>query len=91
MLTKNQMVDLFAEETGLTKMKSRSALNFLFEMIGKKLVDEKKVLIPLIGSFQLRPRSAYKGRNPATGQEIMIPAKTVILFKASKTLKDQIV
>ncbi|WP_268850220.1 HU family DNA-binding protein [Candidatus Phytoplasma rubi] len=51
--------------------------------------NEEVVLSPQIGKFKLKTRKAYIGRNPKTRKKLKIPAKTVITFKLSQTIKDQ--
>ncbi|WP_339332504.1 HU family DNA-binding protein, partial [Paulownia witches'-broom phytoplasma] len=52
--------------------------------------NEEVVLSPKIGKFVLKTRKAYMGRNPKTRKKLKIPAKTVVSFKMSKSIKDEV-
>ena len=54
------------------------------------LMDGCKVLIPELGAFVLKEQKARTGRNPKTGEAIQIPAKRVVKFKVTKSLKDAV-
>ncbi len=55
-----------------------------------ELPDAGKIILPGIGTFAVVEKAARKGRNPATGLEIDIPAKKVIKFKPAKELADKV-
>ncbi len=95
-MTKTDLIDKVAEETGLTKKDSGEAINATIDTImeylkeeAKKPEDERdKVQLIGFGSFEVRDRSARKGRNPQTGEEITIPARKVPVFRVGKTFKE---
>nr|WP_026188879.1 HU family DNA-binding protein [Orenia marismortui] len=97
-MTKTDLVDQIAEKTGITKKDSKAALNGLLEVIAenleaeaKKPADERsKIQLIGFGSFEVRDRPARTGRNPQTGEEMQIPARTVPAFKAGKSFKDTV-
>ena len=97
-ITKTNLVDKIANKSGLTKKDSKAALDALLEVIPETLAEEaqkssdERAKIQLIGfgSFEVRDRSARKGRNPQTGEEMQIPARKVPAFKASKNLKETV-
>ncbi|TDX52892.1 HU family DNA-binding protein [Orenia marismortui] len=97
-ITKTDLVDQIAEKTGITKKDSKAALNGLLEVIAenleaeaKKPADERsKIQLIGFGSFEVRDRPARTGRNPQTGEEMQIPARTVPAFKAGKSFKDTV-
>ena len=97
-ITKTDLVDKIAEKSGLTKKDSKSALDGLMEAVpellsqeAQKSADERrKIQLIGFGSFEVRDRSARKGRNPQTGEEMQIPARKVPAFKFSKGIKEQI-
>ncbi len=98
MVTKTELIDAVAEKTGLTKKDSGEAVNAVFETIvdylskeaTKKEADRDNVQIIGFGTFEARDRSERKGRNPQTGDEITIPARTVPVFRAGKSFKDSV-
>lgn len=89
-MTKAELVDKIAEKSGLTKKDSGKALDTVFEAITESLAGGERVQLVGFGSFEVRSRSARKGRNPQTGREIEIGARQVPAFKAGKALKDAV-
>ncbi len=90
-MTKAQIVTHFAEKFELPK-KTTSAL--IGEMASLAVSEARKVgffTIPGIGKLALQKRKARKGRNPATGESINIPAKTVVKMRIAKACKEAIV
>lgn len=65
-------------------------MDAVFESVMDSLSKGEKVQIIGFGNFEVRERSARKGRNPQTGEEIEIPASKVPAFKAGKALKDAV-
>jgi len=90
-MTKAQIVNHFAEKFELPK---RSASKVIEEMSALAVSETKKTgsfTIPGIGKLVLKKRKARKGRNPATGETIKIPAKTVVKMRIAKACKEAIV
>lgn len=85
-LTKSQVQAALAEKTGLSKKEVSAFLDELAQLAYKEAKDG--FTIPGIGKLVLVNRAARKGRNPATGEEIQIPAKTVVKFRISKVCKE---
>lgn len=89
-MTKTQLVALLAEQIGLTKKQASQALEVLADTAYKE-AKKAGFTLPGIGKLVVVKRKARKGRNPATGEEIKIPAKTVVKFRVAKACKDAIV
>jgi DNA-binding protein HU-beta len=89
-LNKADLISIMAEKSGLTKKDSEKALNSFVEAVQDSLANREKVQLVGFGTFEVRDRSARKGRNPQTGEEIDIPAASIPAFKAGKALKDSI-
>mgnify|MGYP001000919947 CR=1 FL=1 len=87
-MNKAELISVMAEKSGMTKKDSERALNAFIEAVEGALVERDKVQLVGFGTFEVRERSARKGRNPQTGEEIDIPAASVPAFKAGKALKD---
>lgn len=87
-MTKTDLIDRVAAQTGLTKKDSGKAVDAVFGSIAEALKDGDKVQIIGFGTFEVRERAARTGRNPQTGAELQIPARKVPSFKAGKGLKD---
>ena len=89
-MTRAELVVNVAEKSGLDRKKADKAVVAVFETIKQALVEGDKVQIIGFGTFENRERSARKGRNPRTGEEINIPASKLPSFKAGKILKESV-
>jgi DNA-binding protein HU-beta len=89
-MTKTELIDQVAAESGLTKKDSGKAIDAVFDTITQALSEGEKVQLVGFGSFEARQREARKGRNPQTGAEIEIAAQTLPVFTAGKALKDAV-
>ena len=90
-LTKGQIVTHFAEKFEVSK---KAAASMIEEMAALAIAETKKkgaFVLPGIGKSVLVKRKARKGRNPQTGKEIKIPAKTVVKIRPAKAFKEAIV
>ncbi|MEQ8768195.1 MAG: HU family DNA-binding protein [Planctomycetota bacterium] len=87
-MTKAQISDHLAKKLGTTK----KDVNIFLEELSNLAYKEAKrgFTIPGIGKLVCQRRKARKGRNPATGEEIKIPAKTVVKFRVAKACKDAV-
>jgi DNA-binding protein HU-beta len=91
LMTKSQMVGYFAKKFDMAK---KTASAFIEEMANLAVAETKKsgaFTLPGIGKLVLSKRKARMGRNPATGEAIKIPAKTVVKMRVAKACKDAIV
>jgi len=87
-MTKTQTIAALAEKTGLTKAQ---VSDFMEEMAKLAYVEAKNgFILPGIGKLVLVNRQARMGRNPATGEAIHIPAKTVVKFRVAKACKESV-
>ena len=89
-MTKTELVANVAEKAGIARKRADKAVNAVFEAVKQALVEGDKVQIIGFGTFENRARSARKGRNPRTGEEIQIKASKLPSFKAGKALKDAV-
>jgi len=90
-LTKSQIVSYFAKKFDLSKKVASSVID---EMAALGIAETKKTGVftfPGIGKLVLVKRKARVGRNPATGEPINIPAKTVVKMRIAKACKEAIV
>ncbi|PEZ50898.1 DNA-binding protein [Priestia megaterium] len=81
-------MDVVATKSELTKQDTKKAVDALFETISNTLANEEKIQLIGFGTFEVRERAARTGRNPQTGEEMMIPASKVPAFKPGKELKE---
>lgn len=89
-MNKTDLVNLVSEKADLTKKDSGIVIDAVFESVTEGLKEDGKVQLVGFGTFEVRERSARKGRNPQTGEEIDIPASKIPAFKAGKSLKDAV-
>ncbi len=89
-MTKAELVEKIASDTGLTKADAARALDSALENIKKALKKNQKVTLVGFGTFSVTKRKARKGRNPQTGETIKIPASKAPKFTPGKGLKDAI-
>jgi DNA-binding protein HU-beta len=87
-LTKGQIVAAVADAAGITKKQAVAALEGLVGLAYKNA--KAGFTVPGLGKLVLVNRKARKGRNPATGEAIKIPAKRVVKFRVAKAAKDAI-
>ena len=89
-MNKTGLVDALKEETGLAKKDCEAVLNAFFSIVEKELVKGEKVQIVGFGTFEVAERGEREGRNPKTGETMMISASRTPKFKAGKALKDMV-
>lgn len=87
-LTKSQLMAELAETWGLSKKDAQERYEALVEMLYKEVRRAGEVVLPGLGKLAKKHRKARMGRNPATGEQIHIPAKTVLKFSVNKAAKD---
>lgn len=87
-MTKQMLVNYIAEEAGLTKADAAKALDAMMTGVVEGLKTEKKVALTGFCTFAAVDKAARKGRNPRTGEEVTIPARTAVTIKAGSKLKD---
>ena len=86
--TKSQIITEVSEAAGVTKKQAAAAVEGLVSMAYKNA--KNTFTLPGIGKLVLVNRKARIGRNPATGEQIQIPAKRVVKFRVAKACKDAI-
>ena len=89
-MSKQQLVEMIAENAGLTKADASRALDATMESIQETLKKGEKVSLVGFGTFSTSKREAREGRNPRTGETVEIAARTVVTFKAGSKLKDAV-
>lgn len=87
---KKELVNIIAQKGSLTKKDSEKMLNAFLETVTESLSQGHSIRLISFGSFEVKERQGRKGRNPKTGEEIMIESRKVPVFKAGKGLKDVI-
>ena len=89
-LTKDDLVKTLAKENGFQKKQSIKIVETMLEIIKSKLASGEDVLVSGFGKFCVKEKRERRGRNPATGEDMMMKARRVVTFKCSGQLRDKI-
>ena len=87
-MSKTELVNYIAEETGLTKADASKALEAMQNGVVKGLKESGKVTLTGFATFATKERAAREGRNPKTGEPLKIAACTTVSIKAGSKLKE---
>jgi len=87
-MTRTELIDDLANRSGMDKKDVKSFLEQLTSLVEDEIKRGGEVPLKGLGKFKVQHRKARTGRNPLTGDEIQIPAKTVVKFSLAKSLKD---
>ena len=86
-MTKADIVERIYEKIGFSKKEATEIVEAVFEIVKRHLETSEKVKISGFGNFVVHAKRPRKGRNPQTGEEIVITDRKVLSFKASQVLK----
>ncbi len=86
-MTKNDIIDRVYDKVGFSKKEASDVVESIFELIKARLERGEKVKISGFGNFVVNEKRPRKGRNPQTGEEIVISGRRVLTFKSSQVLK----
>ena len=89
-LTKADLINMVADKAKITRVKSETVVNTIFDSMVEALMKDDRIEIRGFGSFVNRQYGSYKGRNPRTGQVINVEEKKLPFFKVGKELKEDI-
>lgn len=89
-MTKNDLITIVAKKAKLTNKAARDAVQSVFDIVAENLSKGEKVVITGFGTFEVRVRAKREGRNPQTGEKIIIPQMRTPTFTAGKTLKREV-
>jgi DNA-binding protein HU-beta len=89
-MNKAELVEAMATKAGLTKADATRALDAFVAAVTGSLKKGNKVSLVGFGTFKTSKRAARMGRNPQTGADVKIPARTTVGFKAGSALKDAV-
>jgi len=87
-MSKTDLVNYVAEQTGLTKADAARALEAVIGGVTEGLKNEGKVTITGFATFAAKKKEASTGRNPRTGEAVQIPARVAVTVKAGSKLKE---
>ncbi len=86
-MTKADIVDRIAKETGLTKVETEAVVDGFILTVIDAMKEGKNIEIRGFGSFKVKKRKGRVARNPRTGEQVMVGEHWVPLFKVSKEVK----
>ena len=89
-LTKAHIVDSVAKSNGYTRKKSIETVETVLDLIKSNLESGEDVLISGFGKLSVKQKAKRKGRNPATGEDMMFKRRRVVTFKCSGKLRDKL-
>ena len=89
-LTKANIVDAVAKQISYPKNQSFEVIETLLEIIKRTLESGEDVLVSGFGKFCVKTKHERRGRNPATGEDMMLEPRRVVTFKCSGRLRDKV-
>jgi len=89
-MTKADLIHEITERTGLPKRDVAAVVNALFDSLKAAFLRKERVELRGFGIFTTKNRKPRIGRNPKTKEEVRIPERTVVIFKPSKIVKDNL-
>ena len=89
-LTKAKIVDAVAEQNGYPKKQSVNTIETLLELIKRSLESGEDFLVSGFGKFCVKEKHKRRGRNPATGEDMMLEPRRVVTFNCSRMLRDRV-
>ena len=89
-LTKAHIFGAVAEQIGYSKNQSINTIETLLELIKRSLESGEDVLVSGFGKFCVKEKRERRGRNPATGEDMMLEPRRVVTFNCSRNLRDRV-
>jgi integration host factor subunit alpha len=89
-LTKAQIINAVAESNGYSRKKSIETVETILELIKRSLESGEDVMISGFGRFCVKKKRERRGRNPATGEDMILEPRRVVTFKCSGKFRDKI-
>jgi integration host factor subunit beta len=86
-MTKSQLIELLIEKAQLTKKQSESVINIIIDSLSNSLANGQRIEIRGFGAFSVRNYKSYNGRNPKTGENVVVNGKRLPFFKVGKDMK----
>ncbi len=89
-LTKADLIDSIQDNDDLPRHKCSQTVESILEIIKERLENGEDILVSGFGKFCVKDKRKRRGRNPATGNDLMLDARRVVVFKCSGVLRDKI-
>jgi integration host factor subunit alpha len=89
-LVKDDLIQTLYDQSGFSRHQSKALVEKVFEMVKKSLESGDDVLISGFGTFCVKKKSPRRGRNPATGEDLTLDGRRVVVFRTSTVLRDKV-
>lgn len=89
-LTKIDIIEKISEKNNLSATEAKDTVERLLEIMKSTLASGEDIMLSGFGKFQVNEKAPRKGRNPATGEEMVLDKRRVVVFKCAGSLRDQI-
>jgi integration host factor subunit alpha len=89
-LTKDHIINTIHDQLDLTKNRSAQLVESILEIMKTTLENGEDMLISGFGKFCVKDKRERRGRNPQTGEDLMLGSRRVVIFKCSKVLREKI-
>jgi integration host factor subunit alpha len=89
-LTKDHIINTIHDQLDLTKNRSAQLVGSILEIMKTTLENGEDMLISGFGKFCVKDKRERRGRNPQTGEDLMLGSRRVVIFKCSKVLRERI-
>ncbi len=89
-MNKLELISALKEKADLTKSEAAEIVQIFFDSLSQSLAEGERVEIRGLCSFYIKEYESYTGRNPKTGEKVMIPSKKLPFFKCGKELKERV-
>lgn len=89
-MVKSELIESLAERADITQAKAEEVVDLFFNSITETLAQGDRVEIRGFGAFTVRDYKSYKGRNPKTGEQIVVPPKRLPFWKTGQELKQRV-
>ena len=89
-ITREYLSNSIKKEIGLTRFESLKLVGLILDNLSSSIKKDKILKLSSLGTFKVKNKNSRMGRNPKTGQEALINARSVVTFTASEKLKDRL-
>ena len=89
-ITKTTIIEKIAEKINLQPSQAKDTIEHLLEIMKATLASGEDIMISGFGKFQVNEKAPRKGRNPATGKDMMLKKRRIVTFKVADGLRDKI-
>ena len=89
-LTKADVVQNLMDQNGYTRTQASDLLETLLELIKTRLASGEDIMVSNFGKFQVREKAQRRGRNPASGESMMLAPRRVVTFQCARKLREMV-